>query len=76
MFTSQLMLDICNGTETKYGNTRIVQSCQLPELYPNGSYLVFTDMVMKTEALSGSSSITDPYLVDHEVVSQAHRKLS
>lgn len=33
-------------------------------------------MVMKTESLKDSSSLTDAYMLDYEVVSQAHRKLS
>lgn len=76
MFTHIHMTDICQGTETPYGSTQIPVSCQLPELYPNGSYLVFIDMAMKTEILKNASSLTDSYLLDYEIVSLTHRKLS
>ncbi len=47
-FTSLLMQDICNGTQSAYGLTAVPASCELPLLYPNGSYLVFTDTAVRT----------------------------
>lgn len=71
------MLDICNGTSTIYGNTQVPESCSLPLLYPNGSYLVFTDMAMKTAYLNQTySSLSSDYITSTEVLSKTHRKMS
>jgi len=71
------MLDTCNGTSTIYGSTQIPESCNLPLLYPNGSYLVFTDMAIKTVYLNNSyTSLTNDYIVGTEVLSKTHRKMS
>jgi hypothetical protein len=75
-FTDIFMLDVCNGTSTAYGSTQITQSCQLPELYPNGSYLVFTDMAIKTEFLTDATSLTYDYILSNDVLSQTHRTMT
>ena len=75
-FTDIFMTDICNGMDTPYGSTKIPVSCQLPELYPNGSYLVFTDLTVKTEFLSNASSLSYDYLVGHDVLSKTHRTMT
>ena len=67
------MTDICNGKTTKYGTTQILESCRLPLLYPNGSYLVFTDLVMKTDLLANSSDLTSDYFTDYSVLEKTHR---
>jgi len=70
------MTDNCNGVDTQYGSTRIPEACQLTTLYPNGSYLIFTDMAMKTNFLSDATSLTEEYYDSYYVLSMTHRKNS
>lgn len=75
-FTDIFMLDTCNGTNSPYGNTQIIESCEIPLLSSNGSYLVFTDTAMNTEFFTNASSLTYGYLVGYEVLSKTHRLLT
>jgi hypothetical protein len=75
-FTDVFMLDTCAGTNSPFGSTQIVESCEIPLLSSNGSYLVFTDTAMNTEFFADSSSLTYNYLVGYEVLSKTHRLLT
>jgi hypothetical protein len=75
-FVDIFMTDICNGSSTPYGSSKIPQSCEVPLLYPNGSYMVFTDTAMRTEYLTNSSSLSYSHLVGYEVLSKTHRLLT
>ena len=76
-FTSTFMTDTCTGVNTTYGSTQVAESCLLPLLYPNGSYLVFTDIAMKTAYLNTSyTSLNSDYIIGTEVLSKTHRKMS
>lgn len=41
-FDAVMLSDICTGTQTPYGFISIKESCSLPSLYPNGSFLVLS----------------------------------
>jgi hypothetical protein len=70
------MRDICQGMDTAYGSTQMDIACRIPDLAPNGAYLIFTDMVMQTDSLVDASSLTSAYFNTYQVVSLTHSKIS
>lgn len=42
VFDAVMLSNICAGSRTPYGYVSINESCSLPSLYPNGSFLVLS----------------------------------
>ena len=70
------MNNICEGKDFEtFGSFKIELSCKFDELSQNGSYLVFTDMAMKTSFLK-KASFDEHYIYDYEILSVTHRLIS
>lgn len=69
LFTKVFMLNICDG------DVKIEESCSLPLLAPNGTFLIFTDTAIKTKYIT-SGPLSIDYLTAYEVISKTHRMLA